>query len=74
MGICLSCGTVACAECSTKIDGINHCAVCVADLTRDVEDGQVAVNSRPLWWLGVSAAVGCIAALGYGIFHMFFLW
>jgi hypothetical protein len=30
VGICVSCRRVFCVECSTKIDGVNHCRECLA--------------------------------------------
>ena len=29
IGICVKCGQVVCAECSTKIDRVNYCNVCL---------------------------------------------
>lgn len=30
IGICVQCRTRICAECVTKVDGINHCVSCLA--------------------------------------------
>jgi hypothetical protein len=30
IGICVICKNVVCVECSTKIDGVNHCRTCLA--------------------------------------------
>ena len=32
IGVCIRCRTVICSECSTKIDGINHCTHCIRRL------------------------------------------
>lgn len=32
IGVCVTCRTRVCAECSTKVDGINHCVACLAAL------------------------------------------
>jgi hypothetical protein len=32
VGICVRCRAAMCAECITKIDGINHCRRCLEDL------------------------------------------
>jgi hypothetical protein len=74
VGICVKCGTVVCTECSTKFDGINHCAVCVAELRRDADGGHIAGPSRALWWFGVVASFLVIVCVGYAIFHMMLLW
>lgn len=74
VGICVKCGTVVCTECSTKFDGINHCAPCVAELRREADLGDVAGPSRALWWAGVAGCGVLMIAFGYGIFHMLLLW
>lgn len=74
VGICVKCGTVVCTECSTKFDGINHCAVCVAQLRREADDGELSAPSRVLWWFGATASATAILGLGYAIFHMLLLW
>lgn len=32
IGVCVQCRARVCSECSTKLDGINHCAQCLAGL------------------------------------------
>lgn len=32
IGVCVKCRTRVCAECSTKVDGINHCVACLAKM------------------------------------------
>lgn len=32
IGVCVKCRTRVCGECSTKVDGINHCVACLAAL------------------------------------------
>lgn len=34
VGICVRCRVVICAECSTRLDGINHCHACLKALGR----------------------------------------
>jgi hypothetical protein len=29
IGVCVFCRTPVCSECSTKVDGINHCVACL---------------------------------------------
>jgi hypothetical protein len=42
VGICVACRRVFCVECSTKIDGVNHCRECLAKR----ESAAVATVSR----------------------------
>lgn len=73
VGVCVKCRTVICAECSTRLDGINHCAVCVAKL-RDaapLEDGAQRRGLRVLALAGLSAS---LALGGYAALHMALLW
>lgn len=30
IGICVQCGQIVCTECSTKVDRVNYCNVCLA--------------------------------------------
>jgi hypothetical protein len=30
LGVCVACRARVCAECVTKVDGVNHCAACLA--------------------------------------------
>ena len=32
VGVCVRCSTALCGDCITKIDGINHCQSCLAEL------------------------------------------
>ena len=40
LGICVRCKTRVCAECSTKVDGINYCVACLAAIARERDDGR----------------------------------
>jgi hypothetical protein len=33
IGVCMRCGRVICAECTTRLDGINHCHGCLEVLS-----------------------------------------
>lgn len=58
IGICVKCRARVCAECSTKVDGINHCAPCLAALA------PPAATSRPRTpWSSVRAAIAGSASL-----------
>lgn len=66
LGVCVSCRARVCAECTTKVDGINHCVRCLAQ--RALQDAapvasattaspRVAVMTAVLWcgvfWLAL---------------------
>jgi hypothetical protein len=73
VGICVKCQTVICTECSTRLDGINHCAVCVARLEENQERRRppLPLIARALLLM---ALVVCTVAGGYGLLHMTLLW
>ena len=37
LGLCIACRTPLCAECITKVDGINHCAPCLAQIAAQAQ-------------------------------------
>ena len=73
VGICVKCRTVVCTECSTRFDGINHCAVCVAHLKAEAELVEIGPN-RGLLWLGLASLSVVLAAGSYATLHMLLLW
>lgn len=34
VGVCVRCSQALCSDCITKLDGINHCQACLAELAR----------------------------------------
>jgi len=73
VGVCMKCHTVICTECSTRLDGINHCAVCVARMARRVTE------EAPSGGTGWKVVVGLLlmvvlAAGGYGALVRLYLW
>ena len=64
MGLCVRCRAEVCSECSTKVDGINHCVACLRELARDraarpAREGS-GTGSRVL---AVGSAVGMFVLL-----------
>ena len=37
VGVCMRCRAVICADCRTRVDGINHCHACLRALGRSPE-------------------------------------
>lgn len=35
IGVCVRCRRRVCSECTTKIDGINHCVACFSELAKE---------------------------------------
>jgi hypothetical protein len=59
IGICVICKNVVCVECSTKIDGVNHCRTCLA------RRAGVAVERAPSRAGGVvQGALALLLSLG----------
>ena len=46
VGVCMRCRVVICAECCTRVDGINHCHACLKAIAsrREPARGHVAVR------------------------------
>jgi hypothetical protein len=56
IGICVECRSRVCAECVTKIDGINYCVRCLAVLAeRGARREQAERRPTPRWLAHVSA-------------------
>ncbi|UJR81637.1 hypothetical protein [Sandaracinus amylolyticus] len=59
IGVCVKCRGRVCAECSTKIEGVNHCVECLGALA--VVASGATERAAPSVWRGRVAAG---AALG----------
>lgn len=51
VGICVSCRTVVCVECSTKVDRMNYCIRCLR--AAEPAGETVAADPRRDTWLGI---------------------
>ena len=70
LGICIECRTRVCAECVTKVEGINYCVACLGKLAIAGErhDATVAAPSPPwLAWVSASALFLLAALLAWGL-------
>jgi hypothetical protein len=73
IGVCVKCRARVCAECSTKLDGINHCVECLAKLAGAHRDGgeRAARASSP--WLGralAGALLGTLSLLSWALLEV----
>ncbi len=73
VGICVACRRVFCVECSTKIDGVNHCRECLAkrQLTAQASSKKASGFFFKLLELGFSSTV--VAASFFFVFGAFVL-
>lgn len=70
IGICVSCRSVVCVECSTKVDRMNYCIRCLqaaapdqtADEVNPVRENVFAV---PVLLASFVGTIGVFAVLGY---------
>jgi hypothetical protein len=66
IGVCVKCRGRVCGECSTKLDGINHCADCVAALAVSAGDAaKPARRSEVGGWIAAGALLAGLAALAW---------
>lgn len=70
VGICVSCRSTVCVECSTKIDRMNYCMRCLQSAAPDRTAGAVdPVLERmlgiPLLIASFLGTIGVFAALGF---------
>jgi hypothetical protein len=54
VGICVRCRAVICAACSTQVEGINHCFVCLKALA--TRPALQVSGWSPLWSAGLVLA------------------
>lgn len=70
LGICVECRTRVCAECVTKVDGINYCVSCLAKLAAVGGKRAVGVATAAApWvaWLSASALFVLAALLAWSL-------
>jgi hypothetical protein len=60
VGVCMRCRVVICAECCTRVDGINHCHACLKAIASRREPARPRVGPRGLT-AGVVLGVGWLA-------------
>lgn len=72
IGICVSCRAQLCGACATKVEGINHCVVCLAALAQSGPESPVLVPS-----LCASSVTGAylvtLGLLVWGLLELAFL-
>jgi hypothetical protein len=46
VGVCIRCRAVVCAACTTRLDGINHCHVCLRELAKHGDEKHTGALVR----------------------------
>jgi hypothetical protein len=64
IGICVVCRRIHCADCMTRLDGINHCRLCLRKLARPADTSTGSALGRT-----VSAGLlgGCAGLILLGL-------
>lgn len=63
IGICVVCRRVVCVECSTKIDGVNHCRGCLASRSAKAAERRTSFAEGALQTvLAVAVVAASLAA------------
>lgn len=47
LGVCVACRSRVCAECTTKVEGINYCVRCLAQRARSEARPTHTASSKP---------------------------
>jgi hypothetical protein len=75
VGICVDCRKRVCVECTTKVDGINHCVSCLRTMSGPArEEASVATTSPLLKVASLIAMTGVLSLLTWGILELGALW
>lgn len=65
IGLCVRCRARVCGECTTKVDGINHCVRCLATLAGPRRETEAAATRSSSFvsalWLSTGAAALTLA-------------
>lgn len=73
IGICVRCRVRVCPECTTKIDGINHCVTCLVSAAKSAAPERSEVRSEASGVLDVGAGamlLALVAALMWALLEV----
>jgi hypothetical protein len=65
IGVCMRCHAVICKDCTTKVDGINHCHACLKKLGSRDEAPRAAEVPWGVFAVG-TLSICCLALFGLG--------
>ncbi len=60
VGVCIRCRKVICAECRTRVDGVNHCHACLKVLGNRKEEVKRPFDFWPVLSVALLAVSGLI--------------
>jgi hypothetical protein len=63
IGICVRCRRRVCSECTTKVDGINYCVDCLAELARGPARGANVTRAPLSAYLSAGAYLVVLSGL-----------
>ena len=73
VGLCMACRVIICVECSTRLDGINHCASCLSELTKS--SGDVAGRGHALrQWVSLTLCMAIVVLGVYAALRVLYVW
>ena len=67
VGLCMRCKAPVCGECTTRLEGVNHCHVCLKALGGRQEEKRASGESWPVVALTL-AGLGVAAMFGIFLF------
>lgn len=75
VGICVDCRKQVCVECTTKVDGINHCVSCLRTMAGPARAEEKRTTTSPVLRIVSLAAMSFVLGLmAWGVFELGALW
>ena len=75
VGICVDCRKQVCVECTTKVEGINHCVSCLREMAGPEREQRSARASSPvLKVFSLVLMTGMLALMTWGVLELGALW
>ena len=75
VGICVDCRKQVCVECTTKVDGINHCVSCLRTMAGPARNEEARSTHSPV--IKVASLIvmtGTLSLLTWGMLELGALW
>lgn len=75
VGICVDCRKQVCVECTTKVDGINHCVSCLRTMAGPARDEETRSAHSPFLKLAsLFVMTAALSLLTWGMLELGALW
>lgn len=72
IGICVRCRGRVCSECATKVDGINYCVSCLAELAQGVGARAAQTHGALRAYLSAAGYLLLVTLLVWGLLEVTF--